>query len=159
MEPLIIRKAATNLYGLLILSVLSFIAFIYIVDFRRSTLLQFLLMAGIPIALIALPLFIYSLRELIRKPAQLTFTEEGLETRMKKFYPWKNMESISFSIEKVASDNAGTVYGNYITIQLNDTNLVKFPVSHLDRNPEDIMYLLKQFKINWDRANGFTHPG
>lgn len=154
MEPLIIRKAKINLYGLLILSVLSFIGFIYIGDPGRSGLQAFLLLAGIPICLISLPLFIYSLRELIKKPAQLTFTEEGLETRSKKFYPWKNMESLSLSINKVASDNAGTVYGKFITIELNDASNVKLPVSHLDRDPEEIIYLLKQFKIDWDNTNG-----
>ncbi|WP_342327749.1 hypothetical protein [Pedobacter sp. FW305-3-2-15-E-R2A2] len=143
MEPLIIRKAMINLYALLALSVAAIALFIYIFygDFTLITI-------GIIAVFSLFPgwLFIYALRELIRKTPHMTFTEEGLLIKAHHFYAWENIDDFTFGIEEVGRDNAGSIYKNYITLLLKDGSAAKVPVSHLDRKAEEIMYLLGEYK-------------
>lgn len=143
MEPLIIRKAAANLYILLALSVLLFLFFIYLFyeDITPVAILIFIILSIIPALL-----FRYALLELINKTPQLTFTDEGLLIRAGNFYAWKNMEDFTFSREEVGSDNAGRIYKNYISLSFKDGTAAKIPISHLDRNAEEIIYLLREHK-------------
>ena len=143
MEPLIIRKAAANLYILLVLSILLFLFFLYIFyeDFTPVAILIFVILSILPALL-----FRYALRELIKKTPQLTFTEEGLLIRNGNFYAWKNVDDFTFSREEVGSDNAGRIYKNYISLSLKDGTAAKIPISHLDRNAEEIIYLLREHK-------------
>ena len=150
-EPLIIRKAALNLYLGLGLSILSVLFFIYIFygDFSIVTV-------GIIAVLSIFPvwLFIYALRELIKKTPHLIFTEKELIIKERDFYAWKNIDDFTFSIEEVGRDNAGSVYKNYITLSLKDGTSAKIPVSHLDRKADEILYLLGEYKRTSDQAKG-----
>ena len=147
MEPLIIRKAAINLYALLVLSVASIILFIYIFygDFTLITIGIIAVASLFPIWL-----FIYAVRELIKKTPHMTFTEEGLLVKAHHFYAWENIDDFTFGIEEVGRDNAGSIYKNYITLSLKDGSSAKVPVSHLDRKAEEIMYLLGEYKRSSD---------
>jgi hypothetical protein len=104
MEPLIIRKAALNLYLLLALSILSFLFFVYIFydDFTIIAV----------VGLFPAWLFIYALRELIQKRPYLTFTENELIVKDRDFYTWENIKGFGFSVEEVGRDNAGSIYKN-----------------------------------------------
>ncbi|WP_316825502.1 hypothetical protein [Pedobacter miscanthi] len=151
MEPLIIRKAALNLYLLLVLAVLSFLFFIYIFNEHYT-----MIAVGI-IAVVGLfPgwLFFYAIRELIKKSPYLTFTEDELIIKDRDFYKWEKIEGFAFSIEEVGRDNAGSIYKNYITLSLKDGTSAKIPVSHLDRKSDEILYLLNEYKRESDGANG-----
>jgi hypothetical protein len=150
MEPLIIRKAAINLYALLVLSVASILLFTYIFygDFTLVTIGIIVVASIFPIWL-----FIYAVRELIKKTPHLTFTEEGLLVKAHHFYAWGNIDDFTFGIEEVGRDNAGSIYKNYITLSLKDGTSEKVPVSHLDRKAEDIMYLLGEYKRSSDDAS------
>jgi|GEM_PF-1345854 len=147
MEPLIIRKATGNLYALIALSVLLLLLFVYIF-YKHATLVTILIF--IVLSIIPASLFIYALRELIRKTPQITFTQEGLVTKDSNFYAWENMEAYTFSREEVGSDNAGRIYKNYITLDLKEGTSAKIPVSHLDRNAEEIISLLEGYKRRAD---------
>lgn len=149
MEPLIIRKAALNLYLLLGLSVLSVLFFIYIFH-KDFTIVS----VGIIAVVSVLPawLFIYALRELIKKRPHLTFTENELIIKDRDFYNWENIAGFAFSIEEVGRDNAGSIYKNYITLSLKDGTSAKIPVSHLDRKGDEILYLLNEYKRESDTA-------
>jgi len=146
-EPLIIRKAALNLYLLLGLSVLSELFFIYIF-YEDFTIVA----VGIIAVCSILPvwLFIYALRELIKKTPHMTFTEEELIIKDRNFYAWENIDDFVFGIEEVGRDNAGTIYKNYITLLLKDGTSAKIPVSHLERKAEEIIYLLREYKRSSD---------
>ncbi|TKC62483.1 hypothetical protein FBD94_09720 [Pedobacter hiemivivus] len=149
MEPLIIRKAALNLYLLLALSILSFLFFVYI--FYDD----FTIVAVVIIAVVGLfPswLFIYALRELIQKKPHLTFTENELIVKNRDFYNWENIEGFGFSVEEVGRDNAGSIYKNYVTLSLKDGTSAKIPVSHLDRKADEILYLLGEYKRESEEA-------
>jgi len=149
MEPLIIRKAALNLYVILVLSIISVPFFIYIFygDFTIVTVGLIAVFSIFPIWL-----FIYSLRELIKKTPHITFTEDKLIIKDRDFYNWENIEGFAFSIEEVGRDNAGTIYKNYITVSLKDGTSTKIPVSHLDRKADEILYLLNEYKRESDDA-------
>lgn len=149
MEPLIIRKAAANLYVLLALSVLSLLVFYYtFISHGHVTLVMILSFAVFSI--FPIWLFIYALRELIKKTPQITFTREGLVIKDSSFYAWENMDAFTFSIKEVGSDNAGRIYKNYITLALKDGTSAKIAISHLDRNAEEIIYLLESYKRRAD---------
>ena len=149
MEPLIIRKAALNLYVILVLSVISVPFFIYIFygDFTIVTVSIIAVFCIFPIWL-----FIYALRELIKKTPHITFTEEELIVKDRDFYNWENIEGFAFSIEEVGRDNAGSIYKNYITVLLKNGTSAKIPVSHLDRKADEILYLLNEYKRESDDA-------
>jgi hypothetical protein len=147
MEPLIIRKAALNLYLLLVLAVLSVLLFIYI--FHDHFMIVSLGMIAV-FSLFPIWLFIYALRGLIQKKPHLTFTENELIVRDRDYYNWENIEDFTFSIEEVGRDNAGSIYKNYITLLLKNGSSAKVPVSHLDRKADDILYLLNEYKREWD---------
>jgi len=149
MEPLIIRKAALNLYVILMLSIISVPFFIYIFygEFSFVTVSITAVFCIFPISL-----FIYALRELIKKTPHITFTEEKLIIKDRDFYNWENIEGFAFSIEEVGRDNAGSIYKNYITISLKDGTSAKIPVSHLDRKADEILYLLNEYKRESDDA-------
>jgi hypothetical protein len=149
MEPLIIRKAALNLYVILVLSVIWVPFFIYIFygDFTIVTVSIIAVLSIFPICL-----FIYALRELIKKTPVITFTEDELIIKDRDFYNWENIEGFAFSIEEVGRDNAGSIYKNYITILLKDGTSAKIPVSHLDRKADEILYLLNEYKRESDDA-------
>ncbi|ETZ22784.1 hypothetical protein [Pedobacter sp. V48] len=155
MEPLIIRKAALNLYLLLVLSILSILVFIYIFygDFT-------IIAVGIIAVFCIFPiwLFIYALRELIKKTPHLTFTEEELIVKNRDFYTWENIADFAFSVEEVGRDNAGSIYKNYITLSLKDGTSAKIPVSHLDRKADEILYLLREYKRESDDAKRPSRP-
>ena len=150
-EPLIIRKAALNLYLLLVLSILSELFFIYIFygDFTIVTVGVIAVCSILPVWL-----FIYALRELIKKRPHITFTEEGLTIKERNFYAWENIADFEFGIEEVGRDNAGSIYKNYVTLSLKDGTSAKIPVSHLDRKAEEIMYLLREYKRRANKAKG-----
>jgi hypothetical protein len=152
MEPLIIRKAAVNLYVLLVLSVLSLIFFIYIFYgvFTIVVILTIAVFSMFPVWL-----FIYALRELIKKTPQITFTEEGLMIKKRNFYTWENIDHFTFGIEEVGRDNAGSIYKNFITLSLKDGTSAKIPVSHLDRKADEIIYLLREYKRSSNAAKEF----
>jgi hypothetical protein len=149
MEPLIIRKAALNLYVILVLSVISVPFFIYIFygEFSIVTVSITAVFCIFPISL-----FIYALRKLIKKTPVITFTEEELIIKDRDFYNWENIEGFAFSIEEVGRDNAGSIYKNYITASLKDDTSVKILVSHLDRKADEILYLLNEYKRESDDA-------
>lgn len=149
MEPLIIRKAAANLYVLLALSVLSLLFFFYIFISNGHVTLIAIPIFAVP-SIFPLWLFIYALRELIKKTPQITFTQEGLVIKDSSFYAWENMDAFTFSIEEVGSDNAGRIYKNYITLALKDGTSAKIAISHLDRNAEEIICLLESYKRRAD---------
>lgn len=149
MEPLIIRKAALNLYVILVLSVISVPFFIY-PFYRDFTIVTVSIIAVL--CIFPISLFIYALRELIKKTPHITFTEEELIIKDRDFYNWKNIEGFAFSIEEVGRDNAGSIYKNYITILLRDGTSAKIPVSHLDRKADEILYLLNEYKRESDDA-------
>lgn len=151
MEPLIIRKAAANLYVLLALAVLLLLFFVYIFH-EHVTLVTILIFAVLSI--IPVSLFIYALRELIKKAPQITFTQEGLVIKDSSFYAWENMDAFTFSREEVGSDNAGRIHKNYITLSFKDGASAKIPISHLDRNAEEIIYLLEAYKRRADEVSG-----
>lgn len=150
-EPLIIRKAAPNLYLGLGLSVISVLFFIYIFYGNFS-----IVTVGIIAVLSIFPvwLFIYALRELIKKTPHLIFTEKELIIKERDFYAWKNIDEFTFSVEEVGRDNAGTVYKNYVILSLKDGTSTKIPVSHLDRKADEILYLLGEYKRTSDQAKG-----
>lgn len=143
MEPLIVRKAAANLYIVLALAVLLLLVFVYIF-YQQVSLVMFLILAVLSI--FPVWLFIYALRELIKKTPQLTFTQDGLTIKTGSFYAWENMDDFTLSSEAVGSDNAGSIYKNYITLSLKDGTAAKVPVSHLDKTAEEILYLLGAYK-------------
>ncbi|MDQ0964670.1 hypothetical protein QFZ20_000073 [Flavobacterium sp. W4I14] len=149
MEPLIIRKAALNLYVILVLSIISVPFFIYIFygDFTIVTVSIVAVFCIFPVSL-----FIYALRELIKKTPHITFTEKELIIKDRDFYNWENIEGFAFSIEEVGRDNAGSIYKNYITVLLKNGNSAKIPVSHLDRKADEILYLLNEYKRESDDA-------
>ena len=149
MEPLIIRKAALNLYVILVLSIIWVPFFIYIFygEFSIVTVSIIAVFSIFPIWL-----FIYALRELIKKTPHITFTEDELIIKDRDFYNWKNIEGFAFSIEEVGRDNAGSIYKNYITVLLKDGTSAKIPVSHLDRKADEILYLLNEYKRESDDA-------
>jgi hypothetical protein len=149
MEPLIIRKAALNLYLLLALSILSELFFIYIF-YGEFTIVA----VGIIAVLSVFPvwLFSYALAELIKKKPHMTFTDEELIIRDRDFYAWENIVDFAFSIEEVGRDNAGSIYKNYITLSLKDGTSAKIPVSHLDRKADEILYLIREYKRSSDDA-------
>lgn len=149
MEPLIIRKAALNLYVILVLSVISVPFFIYIFygEFSIVTVSITAVSCIFPISL-----FIYALRELIKKTPHITFTEDELIIKDRDFYNWENIEGFAFSIEEVGRDNAGSIYKNYITVGLKNGSAAKIPVSHLDRKADEILYLLNEYKRESDDA-------
>jgi hypothetical protein len=149
MEPLIIRKAATNLYVLLALSVLSLLVFSDIFLFHGHVTLVTILTFAV-FSILSVSLFIYALRELIKKTPQITFTQEGLVIKDSSFYAWENLDAFTFSIEEVGSDNAGRIYKKYITAALKDGASAKIAISHLDRNADEIMYLLESYKRRAD---------
>jgi hypothetical protein len=150
-EPLIIRKAALNLYLGLVLSVISVLFFIY-VFYGEFTIV----VVGIIVVFSIFPvwLFVYALRELIKKTPHITFTEEGLIIKEHNFYAWENIDNFVFGIEEVGRDNAGSIYKNYITLSLKDGTAAKIPVSHLDRKADEIMYLLREYKRSSDKVQG-----
>jgi hypothetical protein len=150
-EPLIIRKAALNLYLGLVLAVLSVLFFIYIFygDFTIVTVGVIAVFCIFPVWL-----FIYSLRGLIKKTPHITFTEKELIIKERSFYAWENIDDFTFSIEEVGRDNAGSIYKNYITLSLKDGTSAKIPVSHLDRKADEIIYLLREYKRSSDHAKG-----
>jgi len=149
MEPLIIRKAALNLYLLLVLSILSELFFIYIF-YGHFTMIAVGIIAVI--SLFPAWLFIYAVRELIKKSPHLTLTENQLIVKDRDFYNWTNIAGFAFSIEEVGRDGAGSIYKNYITLSLEDGTSSKIPVSHLDRKADEIMYLLNEYKRGSDDA-------
>lgn len=55
-------------------------------------------------------LFIYAVRELIKKTPHMTFTYEGLLIKVHQFYAWENIDDFIFGIEEVGRDNAGSIY-------------------------------------------------
>jgi hypothetical protein len=146
-EPIIIRKAALNLYILLVLSVISELFFIYIFNDHFSIVTACLMAV---FSIFPICLFIYALRELIKKTPQITFTEEELIIKERNFYRWENIDNFTFGIEEVGRDNAGTIYKNYITLSLKGGTSAKIPVSHLDRNAEEIIYLFNEYKRSSD---------
>jgi hypothetical protein len=99
-------------------------------------------------------LFIYALRELIKKTPHITFTKEELIIKERDFYRWENIDNFIFGIEEVGRDNAGTIYKNYITLSLKDGKSAKISVSHLDRKADEIIYLLGEYKRSSDEAKG-----
>jgi hypothetical protein len=143
MEPLIIRKAALNLYLLLALSIISFLFFVYIF-YDDFTIVAVVIIAVV--GLFPAWLFIYALRELIQKKPYLTFTENELIVKDRDFYTWENIEGFVFSVEEVGRDNAGSIHKNYVTLSLKDGTSAKIPVSHLDRKADEILYLLGEYK-------------
>jgi len=154
MEPIIIRKAALNLYLLLGLSILSLLFFIYI--FYDHFTLVAVGIIGV-VGIFPAWLFIYALRELIQKKPHLTFTENELIVKDRDFYNWQDVEDFAFSIEEVGADNAGRIYKNYVTLLLRDGTSAKIPISHLDRTADDILYLLKEHKRESDEAKKFRN--
>jgi hypothetical protein len=149
MEPLIIRKAALNLYVILVLSIIWVPFFIYIFygDFTIVAVSMIAVFSIFPIWL-----FIYALRELIKKTPHITFTKDELIIKDRDFYNWENIEGFAFSIEEVGRDNAGSIYKNYITVLLKDGTSAKIAVSHLDRKADEILYLLNEYKRESDDA-------
>ena len=149
MEPLIIRKAALNLYVILVLSVISvpFLIYPFYRDFTIVIVSIITVLCIFPISL-----FIYALRELIKKTPQITFTEDELIIKDRDFYNWENIAGFAFSIEEVGRDNAGSIYKNYITVLLKAGTSAKIPVSHLDRKADEILYLLNEYKRESDEA-------
>lgn len=147
MEPLVIRKAALNLYLLLILSV-SFVLFLIYIFHDDFTIVA----VGIITVVSIFPawLFIYALRELIKKSPYLIFTDNELIFRERDIYNWENITGFAFSVEEVGRDGAGSIYKNYITLSLKDGTSTKIPVSHLDRKPDEILYLLNEYKRESD---------
>jgi len=99
-------------------------------------------------------LFIYALRELIKKTPLITFTNEKLIIKERDFYRWENIDNFAFRIEEVGRDNAGTIYKNYITLSLKDGTSAKIPVSHLDRKADEIIYLLGEYKRSSEETKG-----
>ena len=151
MEPLIIRKAALNLYLLLVLAVVSVLFFIYIF-YGEFTIVAVGIIAVVSI--FPVWLFIYALGALIKKTPHITFTDEQLIIKDRDFYAWENIADFAFSIEEVGRDNAGSIYKNYITLSLKDGTSAKIPVSHLDRKADEILYLLREYKRSSDDAKG-----
>ena len=149
MEPLIIRKAALNLCLLLVLSILSELFFIYIF-YGHFTMIAVGIIAVI--SLFPAWLFIYAVRELIKKSPHLTLTENHLIIKDRDFYKWTDIADFAFSMEEVGRDGAGSIYKNYITLSLEDGTSSKIPVSHLDRKADEIMYLLNEYKRESDDA-------
>ena len=149
MEPLIIRKAALNLYLLLVLSILSELFFIYIF-YDNFTMIAIGIIAVI--SLFPAWLFIYAVRELIKKSPHLTLTENQLIVKDRDFYNWTDIADFAFSMEEVGRDGAGSIYKNYITLSLEDGTSSKIPVSHLDRKADEILYLLNEYKRESDDA-------
>ena len=149
MEPLMIRKAPLNLYLLLVLSILSELFFIYIF-YGHFTIIAVGIIAVV--SLFPAWLFIYAVRELIKKSPHLTLTENQLIVKDRDFYNWKNIEGFAFSTEEVGRDSAGSIYKNYITLSLEDGTSAKIPVSHLDRKADEIMYLFNEYKRESDDA-------
>jgi hypothetical protein len=155
MEPLIIRKAALNLYLGLLLSTVSVLFFIYIF-YGEFTIVAVGIIAVFSI--FPIWLFIYALRELIKKTPHLTFTEDKLIVKDRDSYTWENIADFAFSIKEVGRDNAGSIYKNYITLSLTNGTSAKIPVSHLDRKADEILYLLREYKRESDDARRQSIP-
>lgn len=84
------------------LSVVAVLFFIYIF-YGEFTIVAVGIIAVVSI--FPIWLFIYALRELIKKTPHITFTDEELIIRDRDFYAWENIADFAFSIEEVGRES------------------------------------------------------
>ena len=86
-------------------------------------------------------LFFYFLNELIKRKAEIILTKEGIEIRDKGFFEWTMIEGFSTLYYRY-SDN----YTLDLVLHFREFADLKFEISHLEKNKDELVDLIMQYK-------------
>ena len=138
-EPLIIKKSRWRLF---IYSLTSGSIFIYLViDFFKPNTRDVLGNVFMNIITATLLLFtIHFISDLIKRPAEIILTTEGIELRDAGFFTWNDIEY--FSIRHHSGENAT----QDLVLQLKDPWEVKIDITELPPRKEDIIDAILAYK-------------
>jgi len=85
--------------------------------------------------------FLNYLNEIIKRKAEIILTKEGIELRDKGFFEWDMIESFSTLYYRHSDD-----YKVDLVLHFKEFADLKFDISHLEKNKEEISDLITQCK-------------
>jgi hypothetical protein len=140
-EQFVIKQSKKKQYGFVLMTGLM-ILWYFVGPYEKTRIIYtksptFTMILGV----IFFGLFFYFLNELIKRKAEIILTKEGIEFRDKGFFEWNMIESFSTLYYRY-SDN----FNIDLVLHFKDFADLKFEISHLEKNKDELVDLIMQYK-------------